>query len=53
MRKNKQLNPDATYSKKFLRQKGGNKKKLNRSRTGNFFMFIAGAMLVKKEKNIA
>ncbi len=40
MRKNKQLNPDATYSKKFLRQKGGNKKKVNRSRAGNFFMFL-------------
>lgn len=37
---NKQLNPDATYSKKFLRMRGGNKKKINRSIGGNIAMFL-------------
>ena len=40
MRKNKFMNPDATYSKKFLRARGGNKKKINRSRGGNVLMFL-------------
>ncbi len=40
MVKNKQLNPDATYSKRFLRMRGGNKKKLNRSIGGNIAMFL-------------
>ncbi len=50
MRKNKFMNPDATYSKKFLRQRGGNKKKINRSRFGNvlmfLFLFLFGAFMV-------
>ena len=50
MRKNKFLNPDATYSKKFLRARGGNKKKINRSRGGNalmfLFLFLFGAFMV-------
>ena len=37
---NKQLNPDATYSKRFLRMRGGNKKKINRSIGGNIAMFV-------------
>lgn len=40
MAKNFQLNPDATYSKRFLRMRGGNKKKINRSIGGNIAMFI-------------
>ena len=50
MVKNKQLNPDATYSKKFLRMRGGNKKKVNRSIGGNIVMFVililCGAFMV-------
>jgi putative chitobiose transport system permease protein len=50
MRKNKFMNPDATYSKKFLRARGGNKKRINRSRGGNvlmfLFLFLFGAFMV-------
>lgn len=50
MRKNKMLNPDVEYSKKFLRKRGGNKKQVNRSIAGNILMFlfllIFGAFMV-------